>query len=65
MDFHVFFSKNVYVEYHLLIVKRHTKFAKNEVVLKNLNSLCNVELILGLPYILPLLKCVHMLIKFT
>jgi hypothetical protein len=58
-------AKSVYVEYHLLIVKRHAKFAKNEVVLKNLNSLCNVELILGLPYILPSLKCVHMLIKFT
>jgi hypothetical protein len=36
-------ANKVYVEYHLLIVKRHFEFAKNEVVLKNLNSLCNVS----------------------
>ncbi len=58
-------AKKLYAEYHLLIVKRHVEFAKNEVVLKKLNSLCNVELILGLPCILPLVECVHMLIKFT
>jgi len=45
-------AKKVYVEYHLLIVRRHAEFAINEVVLKNLNSLCNVEFILGLPCIL-------------
>jgi hypothetical protein len=40
-------------------------FAKNEVALKNLNSLCDVEFILRLPCILLLLDCMHMLIKFA
>ncbi len=52
-------------EYHHLIVKRHVEFTKNEVALKNSNSLCDVELILGLFCILHLFKCVHMLIKFA
>jgi hypothetical protein len=33
--------------------------------LNNLNVMCDVEFILGLPCILPLLKCVHMLIKIA
>jgi hypothetical protein len=52
----------VYVEYHLLIVKMHVEYAKNEVALKNLNSLCHVEFILKL---LLLVECVHVLIKFA
>jgi hypothetical protein len=28
-----------------------------------MNSLCDLELIVGLPYILPMLECVHALIK--
>jgi hypothetical protein len=58
-------TKKVYVEYCPLIIKMHIIFAKNEVALKNLNSLCDVEFILGLPCILLLLECLHMLIKFT
>jgi hypothetical protein len=56
-------TKKVYVEYCPLIVKMHVIFAKYEVVLKNLNSLCDVELILKLPCILLLHECLHMLIK--
>jgi hypothetical protein len=41
----------------------HVESSKNEVALKYLNSLCNVELILGLLYILFMLECVHSLIK--
>jgi hypothetical protein len=33
--------------------------------LKNLNVMCDVEFILGMPCILPLLKCVHMFIKIA
>jgi hypothetical protein len=33
--------------------------------LRNLNVMCDVEFILGLPCILPLFKCVHMLIKIA
>jgi hypothetical protein len=48
-----------------LIVEIHVEFTKSEIALKKLNSLCDVEFILGLPCIMPLLECVHMLIKFT
>jgi hypothetical protein len=56
-------TKHVYVEYHLLIINMHTKSSKSEVVQKNLSALCDVEFILGLPSIFPLLECVHVLIK--
>lgn len=58
-------AKLVYAKYHTLITKMHTKSLKSEVDLKNLNALCNVEFILGFPCILPLLECVHTLIKVT
>jgi hypothetical protein len=41
----------------------HVESSKNEATLKYLNALCNVELILGLLYILLMLECVHELIK--
>jgi hypothetical protein len=61
----LYLAKLVYVGYPILIMKMHTKSLKSEVDLKNLNALCNVELILGLPCILPLLECVHTVIKVT
>jgi hypothetical protein len=38
---------------------------KNEVALKNLNVLCDIDLILGFPCILPLFEIVHMSIKIA
>lgn len=61
----VLLTKQVYVEYHLLIIKMQTKSSKSEMVQKNLNALCDVEFILGLPCVFPLLECVHVLIKVT
>ncbi len=58
-------TKHVYVEYFFLIIKMHTKSSKSEVLQKNLNALCDVEFILGLHCVFPLLKCVHVLIKVT
>jgi hypothetical protein len=58
-------AKWVYLEYHPLIVMMHAKSAKSDGVGKNLNSLCDVEVILRLSYILPLLECVHALIKIA
>jgi hypothetical protein len=43
----------------------HVKSSKSDAALKNLNSLCDVELILGLPCILLMLECVHALIKIA
>jgi hypothetical protein len=56
-------AKWVYLEFHPLIVKMHVNNQWSDVVRKNLKSLCDVEVILGLPCILLLLKCVHVLIK--
>ncbi len=58
-------TKHVYVSCCLLIIKMHTKSSKSEVVQKNLNALCDVEFILGLHCVFPLLECVHVLIKVT
>jgi hypothetical protein len=55
----------MYVEYHLLIVKMHVESSKSEVVSKNFHVICDVKLILGLPFIWPMLKCVHVLIKIA
>jgi hypothetical protein len=58
-------TKHAYVEYHLLIIKMYNKSSKSEVVQKDLSALCDVEFILGLPFVFPLLECVHVLIKVT
>ncbi len=56
-------TKRVYLKFHPFIIKTHAKSQRSDVVKKNLKSLCDVEIILGLPCILPLLECVHALIK--
>jgi len=43
----------------------HVESPKNDIANKNLNVLCDVELILGLPCLLPLLECVHKFIKIV
>jgi hypothetical protein len=56
-------TKWVYMEFCPFIIKMHSKSAKSNVVGKNLSSMFDVEVILGLPCILPMLECVHTLIK--
>jgi hypothetical protein len=41
------------------------KSPNNDTTNKNLNALCDVELILGLPCLLPLFECVHKFIKIV
>jgi hypothetical protein len=53
-----YLAKHMYVDYGPFIVKMHIKSSKNEVILKNLNVLCNIKFILGLPCIPPMLECV-------
>jgi hypothetical protein len=43
----------------------HAESPKNDIAKKNLNALCDMELILGLPCLLPLFICVHKLIKIV
>lgn len=58
-------TKQVCVEYCILIVKLNSKSSKNDQTLRNLNAMCDVELILGLLYILPLFECVHTVTKIA
>jgi hypothetical protein len=60
----IFYSaKHMYVQYDFFIVNMHIKSCKNEVILKNLNALCNIKLILGLPCTLLMFECVRPLIQ--
>jgi hypothetical protein len=43
----------------------HVKSPNNDIANKNLSALCDMELILGLPCLLPLFECVHKLIKIA
>jgi hypothetical protein len=47
-------------KYYLLIIKMHALNAKNGGVLRNLNALCDIEFILGLPCIFYLLDYVQL-----
>jgi hypothetical protein len=58
-------SKRTYYEYQPFILKMHTENPKSDTTSKNLNVLCDEELILGLPCLLPLLECVDKLIKIV
>jgi len=49
----------------LLIVKMHLDLMKSKVIQNNLILFGDLELILGLPYLLPILEVVHTLIKFA
>jgi hypothetical protein len=52
-------------EYKSFIVVMHLDLVKSKVVQDNLVLFGDFELILGLPYFLPMLKVVHILIKFA
>jgi len=56
-------AKWVYLEFRPLIVKMHVESQQSDIAKRNLKSLCDVEVILRLPCILPLFKCVHVLIN--
>jgi hypothetical protein len=60
-----FLTKWIYVKYHPFIIKMHVESSKSDHALRNLHVMCDVELILGLPCILPLIECVHMIIKIA
>jgi len=51
-------------EYKSFIVKMHMGAPKNKLVVKNLDLLCDLELVFGLPCNLPILEVVHKLIKY-
>jgi hypothetical protein len=55
----------VYLKYRFIIVKMHLENSKSDQALRNLNAMCDVDLILGLLYIFPLFECVHTLTKIA
>jgi hypothetical protein len=58
-------SKTIYFDNRPLIVKIHIDNPKNDIASKTLSVLCDVDLILGLPCLLPLFECLHKLIKIA
>jgi hypothetical protein len=52
-------------QYQPLITKMYVDAPKKNIATKNLNLLCDLELIMGLHAILPLLDFVHALIKLA
>jgi hypothetical protein len=65
MDLHDIFGKEGIHRILPFDCEMDVDSTKNEVALKNLNVLCDIDLILGFPCILPLLDIVHMLIKIA
>jgi hypothetical protein len=48
-----------------LVVNMHTYAPKSKFAWENLDLLCDLELVFGLPCILPMLEMVHTLIKYA
>ncbi len=46
-------------------MKMHVESPKSDIANKNLSALCDMELILGFPCLLPLLECVYKFIKIA
>jgi hypothetical protein len=57
--------KCVMSQYKSLIIKMHLDLMKNKIIQDNLVLLNDLELIFGLPCLLPMLEVVHTLIKFV
>ncbi len=57
--------KCVLRKYKSLIVKMHIDAPKSKHAWENLDLLCDLELVFGLPCIFPMFKVVHTLIKYV
>lgn len=57
--------KHVTVEYNALIVKMHSNHGKTKCAHENLEMLYDLELILALPCLMPMLEVIHTLIKYA
>jgi hypothetical protein len=61
----MFLAKQVLAEYKNLVVKMHDDLHIVVVVKTNFQYLCDIEVVMGLACIMPLLESVHALIKFV
>jgi hypothetical protein len=57
--------KCVLARYKSLVVKMHYDCVKSKYVHDNFELLCDLDLILGLPCVMPILEVVHSLIKYA
>jgi hypothetical protein len=57
--------KHVLGKYKSFVVKMHIDAPKNKLARENLDLSCDLELVFGLPCILPMLEMVHTLIKYA
>jgi hypothetical protein len=56
--------KRVFVEYKTLMVHMNNDLNRVVMTKTNLEYLCDIEMVIGLMCIMPMLKVVHALIKF-
>jgi hypothetical protein len=61
----MFPTKRILVEYKTLVVKMHDDLHIVVVTKTNLQYICDIEVVMGLTCIMPLLELVHALIKFV
>jgi hypothetical protein len=57
--------KRLLIKYKSLVLKMYMDALKRKPTLDNLDLLCDLELVLGLPCILPMLEIVHTSIKYA
>jgi len=57
--------KRILAHYKSLVVKMHSDCEKNKSACDNFELLCDLDVILGLPYVMPILEVVHYVIKYA
>jgi hypothetical protein len=60
-----FLAKQVLAKYKTLVVNMHDNLHIVATTKTNLQYLCDIEVVMGLANIMPLLESVHVLIKFA
>ncbi len=61
----LFLAQWVLAEYETMVVNMHDDLHIVAVVKTNLQYLCDIEVVMGLVCIMPLLELIHALIKFA
>jgi hypothetical protein len=57
--------KRILAQYKSLVVKMHFDYEKDKYACDNFELLCDLDLILGLPCIMPILEVVDYVIKYA
>jgi hypothetical protein len=57
--------KCVLVQYKSLVVNMHSKYEKSKSTHNNFELLCDLDLIISMPCVMPILEVVHSLIKYA